>query len=242
MNDPGKLNFNNELERAGEARRDWRVFIWILAIFLIAGAVLIFFGPIDMGGGEPEPVACPTDGKVCPDGSTVGRTGPNCEFAPCPPVTATSTPERATSTEELSETANWTEYETEFLTVKFPKGWKRDSVDYGEQAYTAIGHYGTAAADGVDQIRISLDRVSDLGSDISFATWAEEETSKGFAIVSECESDLKEKYDALCRNVNETDIKHFVNLDDEYYVSIWYSADDPERATLEKILGTIEFK
>ncbi len=24
------------------------------------------------------------DAKVCPDGSSVGRTGPNCEFAPCP--------------------------------------------------------------------------------------------------------------------------------------------------------------
>lgn len=27
---------------------------------------------------------CPEDAKLCPDGSAVGRTGPNCEFAPCP--------------------------------------------------------------------------------------------------------------------------------------------------------------
>jgi len=27
---------------------------------------------------------CTLEGKVCPDGSVVGRTGPNCEFAPCP--------------------------------------------------------------------------------------------------------------------------------------------------------------
>jgi hypothetical protein len=31
-----------------------------------------------------EPVACTMDAKVCPDGSAVGREGPNCEFAPCP--------------------------------------------------------------------------------------------------------------------------------------------------------------
>lgn len=31
-----------------------------------------------------EPVACTMEAKVCPDGSYVGRTGPNCEFAPCP--------------------------------------------------------------------------------------------------------------------------------------------------------------
>lgn len=29
-------------------------------------------------------VACTMDAKICPDGSAVGRTGPNCEFAACP--------------------------------------------------------------------------------------------------------------------------------------------------------------
>lgn len=28
--------------------------------------------------------ACTLEAKICPDGSYVGRTGPNCEFAPCP--------------------------------------------------------------------------------------------------------------------------------------------------------------
>ncbi len=29
-------------------------------------------------------VVCTMDAKICPDGSAVGRTAPNCEFAPCP--------------------------------------------------------------------------------------------------------------------------------------------------------------
>lgn len=29
-------------------------------------------------------VACTMDARECPDGSYVGRVGPNCEFAPCP--------------------------------------------------------------------------------------------------------------------------------------------------------------
>jgi hypothetical protein len=33
---------------------------------------------------EPEPVACPDDAMVCPDGTAVGRTGPSCTFPPCP--------------------------------------------------------------------------------------------------------------------------------------------------------------
>lgn len=32
----------------------------------------------------PDPIACTADAKLCPDGSAVGRIGPNCEFAPCP--------------------------------------------------------------------------------------------------------------------------------------------------------------
>ena len=31
-----------------------------------------------------EPVACTMEAKLCPDGSSVGRSGPKCEFAPCP--------------------------------------------------------------------------------------------------------------------------------------------------------------
>lgn len=35
--------------------------------------------PGDSGG-----VACTMDAKECPDGSYVGRSGPDCEFTPCP--------------------------------------------------------------------------------------------------------------------------------------------------------------
>lgn len=38
----------------------------------------------------PGSVACTMEARICPDGSAVGRTGPNCEFAECPTV-ATST-------------------------------------------------------------------------------------------------------------------------------------------------------
>ena len=29
-------------------------------------------------------VACTMEARLCPDGSSVGRSGPNCEFAACP--------------------------------------------------------------------------------------------------------------------------------------------------------------
>lgn len=33
---------------------------------------------------EGEGVACTQEAMLCPDGSSVGRSGPNCEFSPCP--------------------------------------------------------------------------------------------------------------------------------------------------------------
>ncbi len=39
----------------------------------------------------PGPVACTEEAKQCPDGSYVGRSGPNCEFSSCP-STPTPTP------------------------------------------------------------------------------------------------------------------------------------------------------
>lgn len=47
--------------------------IMMLMIFV---CVLFFSGCSSMR-------ACTDEGKVCPDGSIVGRTGPNCEFTPC---------------------------------------------------------------------------------------------------------------------------------------------------------------
>jgi hypothetical protein len=37
-----------------------------------------------------EPVACTMEAKMCPDGSYVGRVGPNCEFASCSSTTKPS--------------------------------------------------------------------------------------------------------------------------------------------------------
>ncbi len=42
--------------------------------------------PPSNGGTSPgnPGQACSTEAMICPDGTAVGRTGPNCEFEPCP--------------------------------------------------------------------------------------------------------------------------------------------------------------
>ncbi|MDO8664235.1 MAG: hypothetical protein Q7K44_01640 [Candidatus Liptonbacteria bacterium] len=54
----------------------------IVALVVIIGGVY-FYKTNFKGSGE---IACTMEAKICPDGSAVGRTGPNCEFAACPAV------------------------------------------------------------------------------------------------------------------------------------------------------------
>lgn len=53
-------------------------------IILIIVAVLATVMYLISGFSQTNPVVCTQEAKICPDGSAVGRTGPNCEFTSCP--------------------------------------------------------------------------------------------------------------------------------------------------------------
>ncbi len=55
----------------------------IVAAILVLGGGVFYYAKITT---KPVQVACPMEAKQCPDGSYVGRVGPNCEFAACPKV------------------------------------------------------------------------------------------------------------------------------------------------------------
>lgn len=58
-------------------------FVSTLGLFvLIVGLFLVFF--FDQSRKEPAQVACTQEARMCPNGSFVSRTGPHCEFSPCP--------------------------------------------------------------------------------------------------------------------------------------------------------------
>ncbi len=81
------------------------VLLICLLIVIIAGVLIWIFWP------KPKMIGCTAEAKLCPDGSSVGRTGPNCEFAECPIV---------------DETADWQVYTNqEFgFEVKYPGNWR----------------------------------------------------------------------------------------------------------------------
>lgn len=71
-----------------------------LALLLVTGCSLSACKPqaptVNTNNGITLP-SCTKEAKVCPDGTVVGRTGPNCEFTPCPEIPNTNTQIRNTN-------------------------------------------------------------------------------------------------------------------------------------------------
>lgn len=59
---------------------------WLLVPYIIwvSFAGYLNFSIWQLSNGAPKTVQCTMEAKLCSDGSAVGRTGPNCEFAKCP--------------------------------------------------------------------------------------------------------------------------------------------------------------
>lgn len=77
------------MEQLNKKPQDSNSSKWIIILIIVILA-LIFIDLAAWGAykyfyqkSDPEPIACTLEAKICPDGSSVGRIAPNCEFAPC---------------------------------------------------------------------------------------------------------------------------------------------------------------
>lgn len=59
-----------------------KIFFGVLLILLVGIGGVVYRNALEHPN---QPVACPLDAKVCPDGTAVSRTGTACTFAACPP-------------------------------------------------------------------------------------------------------------------------------------------------------------
>lgn len=109
------------------------VLLAIITVSAITAAVFFQLGRKQYSPSSPtsptptsttQPAACTQEAKLCPDGSAVGRTGPNCEFAPCPLTTVTPVP---------TTKPGWTTYKNTELgfEISFPDKYKTTDDSYG---------------------------------------------------------------------------------------------------------------
>lgn len=90
-----------------------KTIIFIIIIVLVLGAGIWMMvsnrSSEDIIGGVGDGI-CPQDAKVCPDGSSVGRVGPSCEFEACPDI-GSGQPDRFFESRSLG------------VRLEYPSGW-----------------------------------------------------------------------------------------------------------------------
>lgn len=112
------------------------LFLGILAIIIIGIGGLVYRNAIEH---PSQPIACPADALVCPDGTSLGRSGSTCAFPACPPPNV-SLPDVGVSfavpagftAAELSDAANIAAYEMAASTVDMAS-----SINISRYAITA---------------------------------------------------------------------------------------------------------
>jgi hypothetical protein len=79
-----------------------RTAVWIVVVLILLVGAYLYFTRTKNATDTivADQVACTMEAKLCPDGSSVGRSGPDCAFAACPtPVVVTPAVTPATTAE-----------------------------------------------------------------------------------------------------------------------------------------------
>lgn len=65
-------------------------YVTLIVVAVLAVLIAFWVGTTGVANAPTGGKACTQEAKLCLDGSAVGRTGPNCEFAECPTVATTT--------------------------------------------------------------------------------------------------------------------------------------------------------
>ncbi|MFA6254333.1 MAG: hypothetical protein WC640_03780 [Candidatus Paceibacterota bacterium] len=98
------------------------IIVVVIVLIIVVGVVYWRFKYVFKPIAEPNQVACTQEAKVCPDGSSVGRQGPNCEFAACPP----------SAISEMTKT-DWEKYLPSIKSL-FTKRFPNEQVEEGSRS------------------------------------------------------------------------------------------------------------
>ena len=130
-----------------QGKTNWKFLLIVVILVVIVGGGIFAYQywwlPKEEAKNIQKPVVCTQEAKICPGGSTVGRTGPNCEFAECPTV-------------KTDETADWQTYRNEEVGFSFK--YPNDPNEWGdlEEESRLYGEGVTGRADNLNEVSVSL--------------------------------------------------------------------------------------
>jgi hypothetical protein len=138
--------------------------IIVVALLIIAGGVYFYTSRT-----HTSAVACTDEAMICPDGSAVGRTGPNCSFAPCPTI---------------SSGYKDSTYTIEGESVTLTNGISRVSAGLDSSAFTTTTYFGNEATgdlngDGLPDVAFILTQ-NDGGSGTFYYAVVALKTKSGY--------------------------------------------------------------
>lgn len=152
----------------------------IIALLVLVG-ILVFGGVLGTSyvfDKPPGQVSCTMEAKQCSDGSYVGRTGPNCEFAACPSTAGMGTLEGRVTLSPICPVETFPPnpscapkpYQT-LVSIRTLSGTVVASVPTDENGYYRVtvkpGEYEVTASGGNPLPRCEDVRVSVISDDIN---------------------------------------------------------------------------
>lgn len=134
------------------------LFALVIAAVLITAAYLriqqMIAGKTDGNANTLVNGACTEEAKLCPDGTSVGRAPPQCDFAPCPgPAAANSnvnTNTNTTANSNIPTDAKTTYVDTEFnFSLHYPSTWTKTQSSSGSGEDRIVNYSFTDGTNGV---------------------------------------------------------------------------------------------
>lgn len=133
--------------------------VLVIAAVLISAAYLrvqqMFFGKTNGTSNNTNAAACTLEAKLCPDGTSVGRVPPQCDFAPCPAAANANASDSAGNTNSTANTntassAKTTYIDSEFrFTLQYPSTWAKTQSFSGSGEDRIVNYSFTDGTNGV---------------------------------------------------------------------------------------------
>jgi len=180
---------------------------WTFPVYQVYGLRTTVSCESNINDNEERIVACPADAKVCSDGSTVSRTGANCEFEACPSAEAkiakdsgnkvANDKKQGSKIESVDNLWNrYTNYDLGF-TIKFPKktNWgganhKPEIIEDGEIVYITSSDI---QKNEVLKIKESNKSIFEKANGVSFAILVQKASGE-----KDLDKFIKNRYDTTC--------------------------------------------